>query len=73
MIRLVQIEVSGKADVGTFRGELTLSPGLQVISARNSYGKSLAVTAVAWCLGLEPMLGFPDNDATCFPEAARER
>ena len=73
MIQLTEIVVQGVSDAGRFMGRLDLEPGLQVISAENAYGKSLAVTAIAWCLGLEPMLGFPDNDSTCFSEAARQR
>ena len=72
MIQLTDITVSGESEVGPFRGTLPLSSGLQVISARNSYGKSLAATAIAWCLGIEPMYGLSDNDPTCFPVAARE-
>ena len=72
MIQLTEIEVRGQSEAGPFAGILTLSSGLQVISARNAYGKSLAVTAVAWCLGIEAVLGNLDNDPSCFPEAARE-
>jgi DNA repair ATPase RecN len=31
-----------------------LDPGLNVLSAENAYGKTLAMTAIPWCLGLEP-------------------
>lgn len=72
MIYLSEVSVAGQCEYGPFVGILTLVPGLQVISARNAYGKSLAATTILWCLGLEPMLGLPDNDASCFPEAARE-
>ncbi len=72
MIYLTKIEVRGQSESGAFLGSLQLTPGLQVISAPNSYGKSLAVTAVAWCLGIEQMFGVFDNDSTCFPLAARE-
>lgn len=72
MIRLERIVVRGQSDAGPFEGALTLAPGLQVVSARNSYGKSLAVKAVAWCLGIEPIFGIPDNEPTCFPPAVRE-
>lgn len=72
MIRLERIEVRGHSEAGQFRGALNLAPGLQVVSARNSYGKSLAAKAVAWCLGIEPMFGLQDNDPVFFPEAARE-
>ena len=71
MIRLESIDVKGVSDAGPFSGTLPLSPGLQVISAHNSYGKSLAATTIVWCLGAEPLLG-QDNDPTCFPLAAHE-
>jgi hypothetical protein len=72
VIRLTDIEVRGESDAGPFEGLLKVSPGLQVISARNAYGKSLAVTTFAWCLGIEAVFGNKDNDSSCFPEAARE-
>lgn len=72
MIYLSKIEVRGKAEAGDFAGSISLGPGLQVISAPNAYGKSLAAKAVIWCLGLEPIFGSPDNDATRLPEAVRE-
>ncbi len=72
MIRLYEIEVHGQSDAGPFAGVLRLSPGLQVVTARNAYGKSLASTAVAWCLGIEPIFGIQDNDPGRFPEAVRE-
>ena len=68
---LERIEVRGVSNLGRFSGTLDLTPGLQVISARNSYGKSLAATAVVWCFGAEPMLGVND-DPGCFPLAVRE-
>ena len=57
MIRLESIDVKGVSDAGPFSGTLPLSPGLQVISAHNSYGKSLAATTIVWCFGAEPLLG----------------
>ena len=71
MIRLERIEIRGVSSVGAFSGALDLTPGLQVISARNSYGKSLVATAIVWCFGAEPMLGQGDDPA-CFPLAVRE-
>ena len=68
---LERIEVRGVSNLGPFSGILDLTPGLQVISARNSYGKSLAATALVWCFGAEPMLGVSD-DPGCFPLAVRE-
>ena len=73
MIALTEILVRGQSEAGPFEGGLSLTPGLQVISARNAYGKSLAVTAVAWCLGLEGVLGNLDNDPSCFPDAVRHQ
>ena len=72
MIYLSNIEIKGVAEAGEFSGTLALKPGLQVITARNSYGKTLAVKAIAWCLGLEPIFGNIDNDPAFFPEAVRE-
>lgn len=72
MISLLSVEVSGESSIGRFGGKLTFAPGLQVISADNAFGKSLAVKTVAWCLGLEAMFGVSDNDASFFPLAARE-
>ena len=71
MICLERIEVKGVSSLGPFSGSLNLAPGLQVISAPNSYGKSLAATVVVWCLGAEPMLGQSD-DPGCFPLAVRD-
>ena len=72
MIHIRQIEVSGISDVGRFSGSLAFSPGLQVICARNAWGKSLAVTTVAWCVGAEAVFGLKDNDSSCFPSAVRD-
>ena len=71
MIRLERIEIRGVSSLGAFSGALDLAPGLQVISAPNSYGKSLTATAIVWCFGAEPMLG-PSDDPGCFPLAVRE-
>jgi hypothetical protein len=69
VIRLTFIAVRGISDKGAFEGHLTLGAGVQVISAHNSYGKSLAAKAVAWCLGVEVMFGVSPNDAAFFPDA----
>ena len=53
MIRLERIEIKGVSSIGAFSGALDLIPGLQVISARNSYGKSLVATAIVCCFGGE--------------------
>lgn len=73
MIRLSHIAVRGQCTAGAFAGRLALAKGLQVISADNAFGKSLAVKSVAWCLGVEPIFGIFSNDATCFPQAVLER
>ena len=69
MIRLTFIVVKGVSEQGAFEGRLDLDAGVQVISAHNSYGKSLAAKAVAWCLGVETMFGGPPNDSSFFPDA----
>jgi hypothetical protein len=71
VIRLRKIEVGGTSSAGEFAGSLELGPGIQVISAPNSYGKSLAVKSVAWSLGLEPIFGSGANDPVSLPEAVR--
>jgi hypothetical protein len=65
--------VRAQTTAGTFAGLLELDGGLQVISADNAYGKSLAVKSVAWCLGVEPIFGIYNDDPTCFPEAVLAR
>lgn len=72
MTWLAEVEIRGVSDAGPFDGGFTFFPGLQIISAKNHFGKSLAVTSIAWCLGLECMLGLQDNDNSCFPVAVRD-
>jgi hypothetical protein len=72
MIRIEEIKVCGESDAGAFEGSFAFKEGLQVFSADNHFGKSLAVTSIAWCLGLERMFGLQDNDASRFPMAVRE-
>ena len=72
MIQIEEIKVCGESDAGPFEGAFAFDGGLQVVSADNHFGKSLAVTSIAWCLGLERMFGLQDNDASRFPVAVRE-
>jgi hypothetical protein len=72
VINLASIEIRGKSDHGEFTGRLEFLPGLQVISGPNSFGKSLAVESIAWCLGLEAMFGRKESDPTFLPEAVLE-
>ncbi len=72
MIRILDITVRGNTDLGDFAGSFVLGPGLQVIAANNRFGKSLAVTSIAWCMGLERMFGLQDNDTSRFPVAVRD-
>jgi hypothetical protein len=72
VINITSIEIHGKSERGDFAGRLEFLPGLQVISGPNSYGKSLAAEAIAWCLGLEAIFGRKDSDPTFFPEAVLE-
>lgn len=72
MIRIEEIKVCGESDAGTFEGAFGFNQGLQVVSADNHFGKSLAVTSIAWSLGLEHIFGLQDNDTSRFPMAVRE-
>lgn len=72
MIEITSIEVEGVTSRGPVKGSLPLYPGLNVLSAENAYGKSLAMTAIPWCLGLEAMFGLQDNDPSRFPTAVRD-
>lgn len=72
MIQITEIEISGHSDAGPFGGRMTFGAGLNVISARNAYGKSLATKVLPWCLGLESLFGRPNNDASLFPRAVTE-
>jgi hypothetical protein len=72
VINIASIEIHGKCEGGEFTGRLEFSPGLQVISGPNSFGKSLAIESIAWCLGLEAIFGRKDSDPTFFPEAVLE-
>jgi hypothetical protein len=72
VIWLVEVAVRGVSDAGRFDGGFSFTPGLQVVSAKNHFGKSLAVKSIAWCLGLEGMFGLQDNDPSCFPVAVRD-
>jgi len=73
VIRLSSITVRGESAAGPFIGTLEFSSGLQIVSADNAFGKSLAAKTLAWCLGVEPIFGIFSNDATCFPQAVLER
>jgi DNA repair exonuclease SbcCD ATPase subunit len=73
VIRLASITVRGQSAAGPFVGTLEVSSGLQIISADNAFGKSLAAKTLAWCLGVEPIFGIFSDDATCFPQAVLER
>jgi hypothetical protein len=72
MIRIEEIKICGQSDAGAFEGSFAFKEGLQIVSANNRFGKSLAVTSIAWCLGLEPMYGLQDNDPARFPTAVRD-
>lgn len=69
MIRLSFVEVSGVSSKGEFLGRFDFGPGVHIVSAKNSYGKSLAAKAIAWCLGVEVIFGVPPNDPAFFPDA----
>ena len=72
MIHIASVEIRGKSERGDFVGRLEFSSGLQVISGRNSFGKSLAAESIAWCLGIEVIFGRKASDQTFFPLAVLE-
>jgi len=69
MIRLAFVEVSGVSSKGNFGGRFDFGVGVQIVSAKNSFGKSLAAKSIAWCLGVEVIFGVPPNDTAFFPDA----
>ncbi|MFC6987118.1 hypothetical protein [Streptomyces cirratus] len=54
-IRIVSVEVASRTDRGLLRYKTDLSPGLNVIAAPNSFGKSTLLQGVIYALGLEGM------------------
>jgi hypothetical protein len=69
MIRLGFVEVSGVSSKGPFSGRFDFGPGVQIVSAKNSFGKSVAAKSIAWCLGVEVIFGVQSNDPAFFPDA----
>jgi hypothetical protein len=69
MAFISQIRLHGTSSAGPFEGRLSLQDGFQVISAPNGFGKSLAVTTLAWCLNLETTYGVNNGDNKFFPGA----
>lgn len=54
-MRLVNVEISSRTDRGLLRYATEFSPGLNVIAAPNSFGKSTLLQGVIYALGLEGM------------------
>lgn len=71
MISIATVEIVGDSERGPFSGRIDFEPGLQVFSAPNRYGKSLAFSAITWCLGVEQIFGALAGDNSIFPSAAR--
>lgn len=71
MITIRKVQITGTSERGDFSGELEFGPGLQILSAPNRYGKSLAFSAITWCLGVEQIFGAQAGDNAVFPAAAR--
>ena len=72
MNRLTRIEARANTAIGEFVGSFEFKTGLNVVSAPNSFGKTIAATSMAWCIGLEPMYGVQRGDQAIFPEAMTE-
>lgn len=67
------IGIRGSCTKGAFGGQVHFGPGVNILSARNSFGKSLLGKCIPWCFGLEPMYGIPPNEPARFPNAVRSR
>jgi hypothetical protein len=72
VIQIVSIEILGESDRGPFYGSLGFKNGLQLVVAQNRFGKTLAFSSIAWCLGVEQIFGVPANHSTFFPDAVRK-
>ncbi|MGN6106577.1 MAG: hypothetical protein ACTHU0_15835 [Kofleriaceae bacterium] len=73
MIRVVEISIEGKSDLGPFSGRLAFEDKVHVISGGNRFGKSTAFAGIAWCLGVEHIYGVQASDVAIFPEAPRSQ
>lgn len=56
-LRIRKLELLAVTAVGNFGATLTFTEGLNIISARNTSGKSTCVMSMLYALGLEGMLG----------------
>lgn len=71
-MRIESIEIGVTGDKSRFRGMLKFGSGVTVVSAGNSYGKTMAANAIGWCLGLEPLFGARNCDPSVLPGAVRD-
>lgn len=56
-LTLVDLKIRVRTNNGIFGVDIPFSPGLNILRAENSSGKSTCVNAVAYALGLEAVLG----------------
>ncbi|MCA9610312.1 MAG: AAA family ATPase [Myxococcales bacterium] len=63
------IFIGVQTDSKEYVGRLEFAPGLNVITGDNGFGKTLAASAMAWCLRLEPIFGVAHNDQRFFTHA----
>ena len=58
MLKINRIKAVSRTDGGEYSFDYTLSAGLNLISsAENTKGKSSAILAIYYCLGLEEIIG----------------
>ena len=58
MLKINRIKAISRTDGGEYGFDYTLSTGLNLISsAENTKGKSSAILAIYYCLGLEEIIG----------------
>src|SRR5262245_44450097 len=70
-LQLRRLRLRAQTEAGPHGAELAFGPGLNVLEARNSRGKSICTQAVLYGLGMEAMLG-PRHDVP-LPEAMTHR
>lgn len=70
---LRKLEIFGKYDEGDFEGSISFQDGVTVINGNNGFGKSLVISGIGWCLGLERMSVIADGDSSYFTEGVRSK
>jgi hypothetical protein len=70
-LQLRRLRLRAQTDAGLYGADLAFAPGLNVLEARNSRGKSICTQSILYGLGMEAMLG-PRHDVP-LPDAMTRR